>query len=66
MPKKYHIRKAETWTHSYKCGKYTGLVDSNWNCQVSYNCLVKTRIYFDRIIQFRLFIVGYVSFQDSL
>ena len=39
MPRKYHIREAKTWIHSYECGKFTRLADSNCNCEVIHNYL---------------------------
>lgn len=38
--------------HSYECVKYSGLGNSNWNCQVIYNSLVKETTYFDRTSHF--------------
>uniref|UniRef100_A0A2K1Y5K9 Uncharacterized protein n=1 Tax=Populus trichocarpa TaxID=3694 RepID=A0A2K1Y5K9_POPTR len=62
MPRKYHIRKAETWVHSYECRKYTRLFESNEiNCQLIHNCLVKiTFILIDCLV---LFAFVHVSFQ---
>jgi hypothetical protein len=51
--------------HSYECGKYTGLVNSNWNFELIHNSLGEITIHFDRTAQFSLFVVGHVSFQDS-
>lgn len=48
--------------HSYECVKYSGLGNSNWNCQVIYNSLVKATTYFDRTSHFHLFAVGHSYF----
>ena len=49
--------------HSYECGKYTGLVNSNWNFALIYNSLGEITIHFGRTAQFSLFVVGHVLFQ---
>jgi hypothetical protein len=55
--------------HSYECVKYSGLGNSNWNCQVIYNSLVKETTYFDRTSHF-IFICLlwdiFISLQDFI